>query len=226
VAPIGPTPEQVAAAPPPPHYAAPAPYAPPPPQYAQQPPPGYYPPPQVIVQKKSGGCLKAIGVATVVFVALVVIVIIAAVAGSGSKKAATTTGGGGAPATPHAIGQTAHSGDFDITVNSAEDPFTSTNTFETAPAGDHWVAIDLTMHNTANEAKPVSSLLEFELTDPAGRKYDQGFVTTGQQPIDGNIPPNDQREGILTYQVPDGVTGLVLRVKGDITAGGVTFTIP
>jgi Domain of unknown function (DUF4352) len=72
----------------------------------------------------------------------------------------------------------------------------------------------------------VSTLLNFELTDAEGRKYNQSIVAdTGTAPIDGTVPPNDQRRGVVVYEVPVGITGLELRVKGDLSSGGTVFTL-
>ena len=128
------------------------------------------------------------------------------------------------------MGETAHTGDFDVTVNSVTDPLVSDNQFLTAGPGNRFVAIDVTMSNTSNESKPVSSLLSFELTDSEGRKYDLSILGTSAAgvtgSIDGDVPPQTQRRGTIAYEVPETIaTGLQLRVKGDFTAGGTVFQI-
>ncbi len=62
------------------------------------------------------------------------------------------------------------------------------------------------------------------MTDNTGLKYTQSFVP-GLTPIDGYVPPNDQRRGTMVYEVPAAATGLELRVRGDLTSGGTVFTL-
>jgi len=193
-----------------------------PPQQQQYPPP----PPGYVTQRqarRSGGCLKAIGVATIVFVALVVIVIIAAVATS-SKKTSTTSSSGGTPAAPHAVGETAQTADFAVTLNSAQDPYVDPQT--SPPAGEHFVAVDVTIHNTSSKDLVVSSIVFFDLTAADGTVQKE-TIGPALAPIDGTVAANDVRRGFVIFDVADTATKpLKLRVKGDITAGGVTYTIP
>lgn len=147
---------------------------------------------------------------------------------SSSSSSATTTTSTTVPTTttvagPHAVGDSAHTGDFDVTVNAVSEPYVARNQFEQAHAGEHYVAIDVSMKNTAKEAKTLSTAF-FDLTDPEGRKYSETYLDNNQ-PIDGDVPPGEPRRGMLFYTVPDGVTGLVLRVRGDFTSGGTTFQI-
>ncbi len=148
---------------------------------------------------------------------------------SESSSSSSKSGGPGAVSGAHAIGETAHTGDFDVTVNSVTDPLAPSDSFFTADPGNRFIAIDVTMANSSNEAKPVSSILSFELTDSEGRKYDLSIVGTsaaGTGTLDGDVPPQTQRRGTVAYEVPETITtGLQLRVKGDLTAGGTVFQI-
>lgn len=192
----------------------------PPQQQYPQPPPGYVTQRQA---KRSGGCLKAVGVATIVFVVLVAIVVIAAVATS-SKKTTTSSSSGGSAAAPHAIGETAQTADFAVTLNSAQDPYVDPQA--TAPDGQHFVTVDVTIHNTSSKDLTVSSIVFFDLTAADGTVLKE-TIGPSLPPIDGTVAANDVRRGSVIFDVPDTATKpLKLRVKGDITAGGVTFTIP
>jgi hypothetical protein len=180
----------------------------------------------VIVQKKGGGCFKWIGIAAVAFVALIVIAIIAAVAGGGGSTKSENSSG--AAAAPHAIGETAHSGDFDVTLNAATNPYVDPNQFAQPPDGHHYLAVDVTILNTSDRDLTVSSLLFFDLVDAGGTVQQIAPIAGTDIPgIDGPVAAHDVRRGFVVFDVIDtAVAPLKLRVKGDITAGGVTFTIP
>jgi Domain of unknown function (DUF4352) len=176
-------------------------------------------------------------------IVIVLIIIISVANSGGSSKKSTSTNGtpttqqaaGGQPSSAAGgqtsggqnkltVGQTGTSGDFDITLNAVTDPYTSTNQFVQPSAGTRYVAVDVTMKNRSSDQQPVSSALNFELTDSTGQKYTETFAP-GATPIDGFVPANDQRRGTMVYAVPVGVTGLELRVKGDISSGGTVFTL-
>ncbi len=179
------------------------------------------PPPVVVVQKK-GGCLRWVGIATLVLVGLIIVGIVIAVAGGGSSKKATTS----APAADqktYTVGQTAHTGDFDVTLNTVENPYKPTNQFETAPAGQHFVALELTVKNTSTEKKPMSTLLGTELFDSQSRPWRVALAGTGRPQLDGDVAVGEARRGWVTFGVGDDASGLRLRLKGNLTATGSVF---
>ena len=133
----------------------------------------------------------------------------------------------GDDSTNHAIGKTAHTGDFDVTVNGAQDPYAPATMLEAAPAGSHLVVIDVTMHNTNPSMDSiVSANAMFELTDGRGAVAALASVSS-LDPIDTIVPHGDSRRGYVVFSVPDGAARpLHLRVKGEVSAGGVVFDVP
>ena len=127
----------------------------------------------------------------------------------------------------HTIGKTAHTGDFDVTVNGAQDPYAPATMLEAAPVGSHLVAVDVTMHNTnASMDSIVSSSAMFQVSDGRGAAAALASVPS-LEPIDTIVPHGDSRRGYVVFSVPDGAARpLRLRVKGEVSAGGVVFDIP
>ena len=127
----------------------------------------------------------------------------------------------------HQIGDTAHTGDLDVTVTRAENPHVATNGVEAAPEGQHLVAIEVTLRNTRSDrVVNVSSPVLFQLTDASGAAREI-TISSDFPAIDGQVLPGGARTGVVVYRVPDAAkTPLTLRVKGEVTAEGITFTIP
>ncbi|MEY2448813.1 MAG: hypothetical protein QOH79_2289 [Acidimicrobiaceae bacterium] len=182
----------------------------------------------------------------IALVVLLVLILIGAIAGGSSDKKktaatspttsstssssaseATTTS---APTTtvnpnaPHVVGETAHTGDFDVTLNEFIEPFEDSSGFFSAQPGNHLVAVDVTMHNTDKDSHTVSSLAQFTVVDPQSRSYQASFAGN-QNRVDGTVAAGDQIRGVVSFEVPDGITGLVLKVKGDFTSGGTSFQL-
>ncbi|MDQ3403551.1 MAG: DUF4352 domain-containing protein, partial [Actinomycetota bacterium] len=171
---------------------------------------GYAVPPQ----KKSGvgkGCL--IAVAAVVALA-VLGGIIAAVAGSGGDDEASSGGNGSDtteenaedPSTPggqevFAVGETAHTGDLDVTVEAVEDPFAATNQLDTPAPGQRFVGVEMTVVNTGDELQVVSTLLQMEVTDSEGRRSQVALAGTDRPQIGGDVPPGETRRGWVVFGV-------------------------
>ncbi|MEO8694214.1 MAG: DUF4352 domain-containing protein [Acidimicrobiales bacterium] len=171
------------------------------------------------------------------------VLIIAAIAGSagGSKKATTATNSGTTVAatattganggtTPggqdvYAIGQTAHSSDLDVTLNTVKDPFTSTNQFDRPSTGQRYVATEITVKNTGKSKVTVSSLLNAELTDSQARPWTITIGGVDLPRVDGDVQPGESRRGWMVFGVDQAASGLRLRFKGSITATGSVFTL-
>jgi hypothetical protein len=132
-----------------------------------------------------------------------------------------------APPAPHIIGRTAQTGDLAVTVLSVDDPHAPASELDAAPAGEHLVAMDITIDNTRIDRDfTISSLGLFDLTDVAGA-VQKLTISTELASIDGVIPAGGARRGWVVYRVSDTAqTPLKLRVKADPNSGGVTFSIP
>lgn len=191
-----------------------------PPEPAQGPP---RPQVQPAAQKK-GGCLRRVGIAALVIVGLIAVAaILAALGGGGSSKPKATPGGGSQRV--YALGQTAHTGAFDVTLDTVQNPYTPTNRFEAAPAGQHLVGVELTVRNTTNTQQPLSTLLGAEVTDSQSRPWSITIAGTDKPQLDGEVPANDSRRGWIFFKVDDSATGLKLRLKGNLTATGSLFDL-
>lgn len=170
--------------------------------------------------------------------AIVVIGIVASIAAIGGSDDDTTTApgseasadapGGGRTAggqDVYAVGQTAHTGDFDVTMHTVEDPFVSSNQFDRPSEGNRFVAVELTVTNTSDEQRTLSTLLGAEVTDSLSRVWDVALAGLDLPQLDGTVPPGESRRGWIVFEVPDDATGLRLRIKGNLTATGSLFAL-
>lgn len=204
------------------------------PGYPQQQPgyPPYGPPP---VQPKGSGCGKMLAIGAAVVVGLIVVLVIVGVmAGSDDGTAGDETGSGeDAPAAGtddgqevYAIGQTAHTGEFDVTVHAVQDPFTPTNEFETPQAGQRFVAVEATITNTSEEPLPFSTLAGVELIDQLDRPFSIAIAGTDLPQLDAaTVAPGEARRGWIVFDVPPDATELRIRIKGNLTANGSVFKL-
>jgi hypothetical protein len=197
-----------------------------------QPVPGQAPAPK----KRGRGCLYGV---LGVLALIVIIIVIAALTGNGDKSpngASPTTlestsapGNTTAPGSPGArykIGDTAKTGDFEVTVYGAKDPQPSTSQFSTPSSGSHFVSADVQITNPGTAQRSFSSLLGFHLLDSVNRQYDEN-ITSGVTPgaPEGEIAGGQSIRGFVVFEVPDGTTGLKLRVQGGLTAAGAVFSL-
>jgi Domain of unknown function (DUF4352) len=148
------------------------------------------------------------------------------------KSTTTTTAKPKKPAKPKkktccTIGDTGTSSGFKVTVYGVTDPQPPPNPdFGAAPAGTHYVSVDVQIANPSKDNVSFSSLIGFHLLDSKNRQYDETLVIGLTPPTpEGQIPPQGAVRGLVGFQVPDGTTGLKLRVQGSITASGVMFRL-
>jgi hypothetical protein len=164
--------------------------------------------------------------------AVVVIIVIAVATGGGEDK--DDDGGSDEPAAASdgdvevfALGQTAHTGDFDVTVHAATDPFTPSNTAEPAPQpGNRYVAVDVTMANTSDEPLTVSTLAMVELVDSSDRAWPVTVAGVDLPQLEAiNVGPGQARRGWVVFEVGADATDLRVRMKGNLTATGSLFQL-
>ena len=125
----------------------------------------------------------------------------------------------------YAIGQWAHTGDFDVTVHQVVDPYVSTNELETPQPGHRFVAVEVEVRNTADDARTISTLLGAEVTDSMNRPWHVALAGTDLPQLDGDVPPGGARRGWMVFEVAEDSTGLLLRIKGNLTATGSLFAL-
>jgi hypothetical protein len=189
-----------------------------PPTYSQEP-----------ERKRRGrGCLYGLLGA----VALVVVIIIAAVASSGGGSSSKATGGianlgGKAPAAAYKVGDTAKTGGFNATVYAAKDPQPPADSFNTPKPGNHFVSVDMQITNPGTSQQSFSSLIGIHLLDSLNHQYDEDIEGAGLSPNapDGELAAGQSVRGFVVFQVPDGTSGLKLRVQGGLTSAGAVFTL-
>jgi hypothetical protein len=163
-------------------------------------------------------------------VAIIVIAVVASAGGDGDGGSTATdepTAGqteGGQDV--YAIGETAHTGDFDVTVHGIEDPFVPGNTFETAQAGHRLVGVEATVINVSDEPLPFSTLAGVELFDQLDRPWSVTIAGTDRPQLDApTVAPGEARRGWVVFSVPAEASDLTLRVKGNLTATGSLFDL-
>lgn len=160
---------------------------------------------------------------------LAAIIVVAVVASAGGDDdGETTTGRPAAPAEGdvYAIGEMAHTGDFDVVVHAVEDPFVPTNEFEVPEEGHRFVGVEATVTNTGDEPLPFSTLAGVELFDQMDRPWPVAVAGTDRPQLDApTVTPGEARRGWVVFSVPPDATELTLRVKGNITASGALFDL-
>lgn len=129
------------------------------------------------------------------------------------------------PSTVYKIGDTAKTGDFDVTVYGIKDPQTTTNQFDKPVAGNRFVSVDVQIANKGSQQQTFSSFIGFHLVDSANRQYDLKLTTVEPKAPEGQIPAGGAIRGLAVFEVPEGTTGLRLRVQGNFTASGAFFSL-
>lgn len=126
------------------------------------------------------------------------------------------------------VGDTAKTGDFAVTVYGFKNPQASANSFIQPDPGMHYVSVDVQLTNSDPKTqRAFSSLLGFHLVDAQNRQYDSDIFGAGLKPgaPDGMIAAGQSVRGLVVFEVPNGATGLKLRVQGNITAAGALFNL-
>ncbi len=153
----------------------------------------------------------------------IVIAVVIVLAQTGKDGSAGTTTA--PPASkPFAIGATAPTDQFDVTVYGYKDP-QPPGQFLQPSAGTHYVSVDVQLANRGSAQQNFSSLLQIHLLDGSNRQYDPTFGEVTPPAPDGEIPPDQAIRGLALFEIPNGVTGLRVRVQGSLTAGGVYFAL-
>jgi len=169
--------------------------------------------------------------------ALATLILVIAVASAGSaidnavddvnREPGATSSSGNTKAS-YAVGETASTGDFEVTVYGFENPQPSGNEFVTARPGWHYVSVDVEITNPDSEdQQSFSSLFGFHLLDGENRQYDEDLFDAGLEPgaPGGEIAAGQSVRGFVAFEVPDGTSGLKLRVQGSLTASGAVFDL-
>lgn len=127
--------------------------------------------------------------------------------------------------TVYKVGDTARTGDFEVTVYGFKDPQSTSNQFDKPASGNRFISVDVQVANKGSAQQTFSSVLGFHLVDSANRQYDSKITTVEPRAPDGQIPAGGAIRGMAMFEVPEGTTGLRLRVQGNITASGAFFAL-
>lgn len=148
-----------------------------------------------------------------------------AVAASGeTSKATSTSTSVGKNTSTFKVGESVKLGDWAVTVNSVENPFTSSSSFDTPAEGKKYVAVDVSVQNNSTKPEIVSSLACFSLQDSTGQSYTQALVAGAPSAPNGEVAPGETVRGTIVYEVPESATGLKEKFKCDLFSTG-TATI-
>ena len=168
-----------------------------------------------------------------VLAALLVVVAAGAVLASGEDNQAEKVNGGDSDtSTPagsvYAVGDEVKLGDWTVKVWGVNNPQAAPNQFSQPAAGTKWVGVDTEVKNLSSEPEAVSSILCFDVTDSANRKFDVNIVSgVTPGPPDGEVPANGGLRGIAVFEVPADATGLKLNFKCDLfSSGTATIQLP
>ena len=160
-----------------------------------------------------------------------VIVIALAALGTASKKISDNVTkhdnlAGAPPAAQYRVGDTANTGGIQVTVYSFRNPHPPILEFDSPQAGSHYVVVNLQITNPSGNQLTFSSLLGFHLLDGNNSQYNETLMP-GLSPSapDGEFAAGQSIRGNVAFEVPDGTTGLKLRVQGKITAAGAVFAL-
>ncbi|OPY19420.1 MAG: Telomeric repeat-binding factor 2 [Methanomethylovorans sp. PtaU1.Bin093] len=87
----------------------------------------------------------------------------------------------------------------------------------TAPSGEEYIIVDVTIENIGNEMQYFASSVNFNVYDTEGYSYPSDFIAelALKKSFDGsNIAPGSTRRGEIPFLVPTGKTGLQLQFTG------------
>ena len=110
----------------------------------------------------------------------------------------------------YAIGDTAPTGDLEVTLHGFSDPQAPGQVLRPQP-GMHFVSVDVEVANRTPAPQTFSSLLGFRLLAGRNRQFDLTFNDITPGPPEGEIPAGRAIRGLVVFEVPDGVTGFRLR---------------
>jgi len=165
-----------------------------------------------------------LGLGAIACVALVIAaVVIAAVGSNSSSKSASPV----VPATKarYKVGDTAPTADILVTVFGFENPQPPPDELSKAPPGQHLVSVDVQVTNPTKHQTTFSSLVGFDLLDAQNLEYREKLTTVDPGPPDGQFAAGQSMRGFVVFAVPNGTTGLKLRVQGSFTAAGAVFAL-
>ena len=122
----------------------------------------------------------------------------------------------------YSVGDTVEFGDLRVTVHAIRTSMGDGQLFK-PEEGKYFVYVDVSFRNEGDKPESLSTLLQMELRDGAGRKYavDLGAIAAGGGAApDGEVAPGDVLRGEVGYAVPTDVSGLTWRFSGGLLDSG------
>jgi hypothetical protein len=123
----------------------------------------------------------------------------------------------------YGIGETARTGSLDVTVLGSKDPH-SPGKSSPPKAGYHYVSVDVELSNRTGDPRTFSSTSGLHMVDDAYREY-RPTVTDAATSAPSEIRPGQSVRTSAVFEIPDGSTGLRLRVQADGDGAEVFFTL-
>ena len=103
--------------------------------------------------------------------------------------------------------------DYKIVVNGIRTATADSSGLLKASEGNEYFLVNVTLENTSDKDKHVSSIMMFKVVDQNGKSYDQSIFTDAEGQLDGTIAPTRKMTGEYCVEVPQGTTGLELEFE-------------
>lgn len=138
----------------------------------------------------------------------------------GSNSTSTANTSGSSSGSHYKVGDQVKVGNtYIVTINS----------FKTNPgddifkpkAGNVFVVVDVTFKNVSSQEQNLSTLLQCDLKDSTGQKYDETIISNVKPP-DGKLAAGDIVKGQIAYEVAASQHNFTFYFEADIMSGGQT----
>jgi hypothetical protein len=111
-------------------------------------------------------------------------------------------GSAATPSAPGQIGDATTSADFELTVHSVTDPYTTSDDFFAPEPGNRWVLLDVSLANVSDESQDYSSF-DFTVRDADNFLHDATYTDAPQELDFGSLLPGETIRGTVSFEVPE-----------------------
>ncbi|MEZ4520179.1 MAG: DUF4352 domain-containing protein [Thermomicrobiales bacterium] len=148
-------------------------------------------------------------------------------AGTGAEPTATTDAGGESP-TSAPTGDTLNAGESG-TLNGVVVTYLSSRTDSGGifppDAGNIYLILRFQVENTNADPFPMSTLLQYELTDQSGEVYGIALFAETEGGLDTEIPPGETIEGEVAFEVSEGSGPYVVSYEDLLSDTPILWTV-